>query len=548
MKNARERGACLLLTLVLLLGLSVPAAAVSEDALSAALTDTAQYVYQTVKSPQVGSIGGEWAVLGLARSGFAVPEEYYQSYYAAVEDYVKDCGGVLHEKKYTEYSRVILALSAIGRDARNVAGYDLTKALGDFDKTVWQGVNGPAWALIALDSRDYPMPVNPEAKTQATRQMYVDEILSRQLNDGGWNLTDKGGDGRSDPDVTGMVLQALARYQDQPAVASAVSAALECMSGLRDADGGFASYGEKNVESVVQMVVALCELGLSPDDARFVKNGNTMLDYLMTCRQPGNGFRHTADGQESSQMATEQGLYCLAAVLRAVQGENSLYRMDDAVPASAGEGKQSGAGLAGKHADVKAQPVIRPGAAFPDISDAHADQEAIEALASRGIISGKDGGVFDPDAAMTRAEFASIVVRALGLPLAPTDRFTDVKPADWYAPYVGAAYTYGIVSGTTATTFAPNGTITRQEAAVMVARAAVLCGMDTELDAGTVRDTLAPFTDYITVGEWARSGMAFCYQSGILDSSALDIQPKAPVMRCEIARMLFRLLDSADLL
>ena len=75
MKNARERGACLLLTLVLLLGLSVPAAAVSEDALSAALTDTAQYVYQTVKSPQVGSIGGEWAVLGLARSGFAVPEE-----------------------------------------------------------------------------------------------------------------------------------------------------------------------------------------------------------------------------------------------------------------------------------------------------------------------------------------------------------------------------------------------------------------------------------------------------------------------------------------
>lgn len=82
----------------------------------------------------------------------------------------------------------------------------------------------------------------------------------------------------------------------------------------------------------------------------------------------------------------------------------------------------------------------------------------------------------------------------------------------------------------------------------MVARAAVLCGMDTELDAGTVRDTLAPFTDYITVGEWARSGMAFCYQSGILDSSALDIQPKAHVMRCEIARMLFRLLDSADLL
>ena len=71
----------------------------------------------TVKMPQIGSIGGEWAVLGLARSGYAVPESYYQNYYAAVEAYVKACSGQLHAKKYTEYSRVILALSAIGKDA-----------------------------------------------------------------------------------------------------------------------------------------------------------------------------------------------------------------------------------------------------------------------------------------------------------------------------------------------------------------------------------------------------------------------------------------------
>lgn len=99
----------------------------------------------------MGSIGGEWAVLGLARSGYAVPEEYYQNYYQTVEEYVKACGGVLHETKYTEYSRVIIVLTAIGKDPTNVAGYNLLTALGDYDKTIWQGTNGPIWALIALD-------------------------------------------------------------------------------------------------------------------------------------------------------------------------------------------------------------------------------------------------------------------------------------------------------------------------------------------------------------------------------------------------------------
>lgn len=107
-------------------------------------------------------------MLGLARSGSAVPETYYQDYYAAVERYVQACGGQLHDKKYTEYSRVILALSAIGKDARDVAGYDLTLPLGDYEKTIWQGLNGPVWALIALDSRDYPVPENPQAQVQAT--------------------------------------------------------------------------------------------------------------------------------------------------------------------------------------------------------------------------------------------------------------------------------------------------------------------------------------------------------------------------------------------
>ncbi len=547
MTHWKKKGLSILLAAVLVLGLSVNAfAAVSDDALANAVTDTAQYIYKTVQSPQVGSIGGEWAVIGLARSGYAVPNSYYQNYYATVEKYVTACKGVLHEKKYTEYSRLIVALSSIGKDARNVAGYDLTKALGDYDKTIWQGLNGPIWALIALDSRNYPMPKNPEAKTQATRQMYVDRILAYQLPDGGWNLSGS----TSDPDMTGMTLQALAKYQDQPAVKQACEKALDCMSKKQSADGGFASWGTANSESCVQMIVALCELGISMDDARFVKNGKTLLDGLMTFYRPGKGFLHTQDGSGSNQMASEQGFYALVAAQRAVQGKNSLYRMADAITVSDGGGLDGAKGLPGKNPAVKVMPVVSPGKTFADISGVHAhkNQSAIEAMAVRGIINGKTDTRFDPDANMTRAEFAAIVVRALGLPLQTTSNFTDVKSADWFAVYVGTAYTYKIVNGTSATTFNPNGTITRQDAAVMVARAAKLCGMDTVVGSAAVRDTLAQFNDYVTSGAYARESLAFCYRSGILDDSALDIQPKVAIKRCEIAQMLYNLLEQADLL
>ena len=108
MKQFLKRSLSLLMTLAILFSVSVAAlATVTDTALADAVTDTAQYMYKTVKSPQVGSIGGEWAVLGLARSGYEVPEEYYQDYYSTVEAYVKACNGNLHDKKYTEYSRAV---------------------------------------------------------------------------------------------------------------------------------------------------------------------------------------------------------------------------------------------------------------------------------------------------------------------------------------------------------------------------------------------------------------------------------------------------------
>jgi hypothetical protein len=206
-----------------------------------------------------------------------------------------------------------------------------------------------------------------------------------------------------------------------------------------------------------------------------------------------------------------------------------------------------GAGLAGKNADVKAVAITKPGTTYHDIvfSD---DITAIEALASRGIIAGMDDGTFSPDKSMTRAQFATIIVRALGLTPNTTNTFSDVPSTQWYASYVGTANTYGIVTGRTTTTFDPNGTITRQEAAVMVARAAKLCGMDTVRTTAEIRDTLAQFGDYVSVDTWAREAMAFCYDESIIDQSALDIMPTAVITRAEVAQMVFRTLSKTNLL
>lgn len=547
MAQLRKRSISLLLAVILMLSLCVPAMAATEKDTTAAVTKSAEYMLSAVKTPQVGSIGGEWAVIGLARSGYAVPQEYWDDYYATVEDYVESCKGVLHNKKYTEYSRVVVALTAIGADPTNVAGYDLLKPLGDFDKTIWQGINGPIWALIALDSGNYDMPINAEAKTQATRQLYIDEILSRQLNDGGWNLSDKGGNGQSDPDITGMALQALAKYQSQSAVKTATDKALTCLSNMQDNRGGYASWETSNSESVVQVIVALCELGIDLNDSRFTKNGSTLLDNLFSYRNADGSFSHTANGSGNDQMSSEQGFYGIVAVMRAMQGKNSLYRMSDCSIRISGNAGVDTIGLPGKHADVQKVPVTVPGTTFADITN-HANKTAIEELAARGIITGYNATSFGPNDTMTRAQFATIVVRGLGLPLMTTNNFSDVKAGSWYASYVGTAYSYGIVNGRTATTFDPEGTITRQEAAAMVARAAKLCGMDTELETYEILNVLAQFGDYMSIGEWARESMAFCYGEDILDQSDWNVEPNRAILRCEIAQMLYNMLVKATLM
>ena len=520
----------ILLTLCLFLPL--PALAAEEADVDAVIGETAQYLINAVPSPALGSIGGEWAVLGLARSGISVPDGYFERYAEQITQAVRSRQGVLHSQKYTEYSRVILALTAIGKDPREVAGYDLTAPLGDFDKTVYQGFNGAAFALIALDAHSYALPQN----STATKERYLSYLLDAQLPDGGWALS---GDA-SEPDMTAMILCALAPYRKQQAVSTAIGRALLALSQMQSETGGFPAYGVETAESSAQVLVALCALEISPDDARFVKGGKSVVDNLLSFRISG-GFRHLPTDDSPNLMATEQAFYALVALDRFLDGKPALYDMKE-VPLVT---SNTADGLSGKHPDVSIMPITTPGKTFADIRN-HPSQTAIETLAARGIINGKSESAFDPDSTMTRAEFATIVTRALGIPQAGDAAFADVRESDWFYGFVNTAYAYGIVKGVSDTEFRPNGTITREEAAVMVARAARLAGMDTAV--GDPTNTLCLFTDYPTVSAWATESLAFCYHSGILSDTAMEILPKTPIRRAEIAQMLFEMLTHARLL
>ena len=290
------------------------------------LKNTAGYLQAQVAEPGAGSIGGDWLIFGLARSGVKAPQKYYDTYYNNVEAAVREKNGVLSERKYTEYSRTVLALTAIGKDPASVAGFNLLKPLADFEQVTKQGINGTIFALLALDSGNYEIPEKPDAAVQATRQMYVDELLTRELPDGGWTLTG----GEPDVDITAMTLQALAKYREQPEVEAAVERGLAVLSSLQEPDGGYVSWGSSNSESVAQVIVALTELGIPLDDERFVKNGITVEDALLRFAQESGAFVHVLDGSGGDDgMATEQAFYALAAIHRAETGETTLYDMTD---------------------------------------------------------------------------------------------------------------------------------------------------------------------------------------------------------------------------
>jgi hypothetical protein len=232
-----------------------------------------------------------WEGMVLASQNVPVPQSVTD---ALLEELRREQG---EYRLATDYAKAILFLKSVGQDPKNAGGYNLAEKLysmGDIDR---QGIIGLLWALNALESEAIP------EDAPWTQERLVETILTYQNQDGGFPLS-KGAD--SDVDVTVMVMAALAGKEQT----EAAPRAMEYLIGAQLEDGEFMNMDVKNSGSVSQVVLTLSKLGVSPLDARFVKQGKTLIDVLLSYQAEDGRFRHTHDGQ-ANDMATEQAAQAL---------------------------------------------------------------------------------------------------------------------------------------------------------------------------------------------------------------------------------------------
>lgn len=304
-----------------------------------ALTSVLARVAGQTPNPIVESTGGEWAVLALAR-GNAMTDSISWNYLENLYQHALERAGRLEiadldeptNKKYTEYSRVILALTSLGMDASNYRNsWNFVEPLFDsnYTQVSAQGNNSTTFALIALDSGDY----YNNSRGDEARKIWINQLAVNQTSTGGWSITGRN-EQSIDLDTTAMVVQALASYYtgvrtlpagvDSTQLHSAVDRALAYLSDRQNSSGGFGD-SEKDAQVIVMLSALKRD---AATDSAFIRNGRSVLDDLLSYRvTETGGFRHNS--QFENKMATEQAAYALVAYDRYKRGSKSLYDMTD---------------------------------------------------------------------------------------------------------------------------------------------------------------------------------------------------------------------------
>jgi hypothetical protein len=188
------------------------------------------------------------------------------------------------------------------------------------------------------------------------------------------------------------------------------------------------------------------------------------------------------------------------------------------------------------HHAVFAREAVKP---FADVTHESFGwaKDCIEALAGAGIVAGVAGTRFEPARAVTRAEFASLLVKALSLQAkaGATHPFKDVRTDDWYTGGVTTAYAAGLVKGYGDDTFRPDSSVTREELTAMLVRAMKLQATEQKL----------PFTDSDRIASWARASVAAAASQGLIRGFPDGtFQPEATASRAQCAVMVYRVLTS----
>ncbi|AVK84246.1 hypothetical protein C3943_12020 [Lysinibacillus sp. B2A1] len=505
--------------LIMLLALLFIAAPVSAQQVSTVDTYhiTGQFLVNKAPNP---SFGDEWFIIALARGEYNVPNGYYDKYYENVVKHVQSVKGELHKRKYTEYSRLIIALTAIGKDPTNVGGYNIVDKLSNFDNVVWQGPNGAYFALIALDTWSFELPKT----ATTTREKLIQHILAKQLPDGGWDLSGE----KADPDMTAMAIQALSTYKDRTDVKASINKALKTLENLQGANGSYRSWGTTNLESVAQVITALTSLNIDINkDQRFNKLFESFFTFY---NAKDGGFKHVLSESVANGMATEQASYTLAAYYRLLAGKTKLYDTSDKKP--------------NNRPTTPAQPnqstVLPAKVSFKDIQS-HWAKSDIEAAVVKGLLKGFEDNTFKPDNNLTRVQAVSILVRSLHLTSSGNTPFTDINSyKEETKREIAAAYDANILM-VKSNKFLPSSPISREELAVMLTNA-----YSHKTGKPYTSKTIAPLNDIAKLSKESQQAITFLYDFEIAKGSNGSFNPTNFITRAHAAKMYVNFLKVVE--
>lgn len=243
-------------------------------------------------------IESDWVAVALSRSGKNVPIEAKLNYVKSVTEKVEKR---INRFSATDLARTIIMMNAMSADPKNVGGHNLVQKLYESDKV--NSVTGYAFALLAFDTKKYEIPV----ESKWNRVALVEALLNNQHTDGGWTYNSSGSkDSASSVDVSGMVLSALAPYQERSDVKPAIQKAVAYLYNEQLQNGGFSADGQENSNSTAQAIIGL-SLVKDVDQNRLHKAMQNLLSYQLS-----NGeFKWLPSDQNGNGMATEQALLAL---------------------------------------------------------------------------------------------------------------------------------------------------------------------------------------------------------------------------------------------
>ncbi len=327
-------------------------------------------------------------------------------------------------------------------------------------------------------------------------------------------------------------LTALDPTKSDGEVQAAISDSLSLLQKQQQSDGSFVGGMDDPLIDTVEILKTLNALGLQPD--AWQSGGQGAVDYLLAQAVNTDGSLGSCQNAMDADWALDASL---------------LLQTAPASPTGQNPGSQPAQNNTPQSNQDNASQVTAQAsgaAAFSDINGHWAEQDIL-LMASKGYVSGVGDGLFAPDAAVTRAQFAALLVKALGITGqgGQTPLFSDVPDGYWGAAAIDAAAQQGLLSGVGNGRFQPDSSITREELAVMVARALQWKGAGAGLTPEQVDQALSGYTDADQLDGWAREAVAVCINRGLISGrSATSLSGQSDTSRAEAAVVLEKLLQS----